>query len=157
MIIFACLAVFVGICGLITAKCNKCFCIGCFAFWSFIVALLLLIAGIILLAVGSASEKLIDDFCEGDASYSSYYANTIDNIDLAMGNATGTYMCTQNCPCPSNLDRTLWTNESRAELYNRTIYAVAPLTDIYAIPFYLAGPNDTVYNTFFDCYNMIKN
>ena len=77
---------------------------------------------------------------------------------MAMGNATGTYMCTQSyCPCPSNLDRSLWQNETRAELYNRTIYPTAPLTDIYSIPFYLAGPNDTTYNTFFDCYNMIKN
>ena len=29
MIIFACLAVAAGILGFITAKCNKCFCIGC--------------------------------------------------------------------------------------------------------------------------------
>jgi len=94
MIIFACIAVFIGLFGLLTAKCSKCCCIGCFAFWSIIVAILFLVAGIILLVVGNASEKMIDDFCAGDVQYSQYFSNTIEDIDMAMGNTTGAFMCT---------------------------------------------------------------
>jgi len=88
MIIFACLAVVAGILGLCTAKFNKCFCIGCFAFWSFIIGLLFLAAGVILFVIGTASETMVKEFCAGTGDYSKYFADTIADIDDAMMNTT---------------------------------------------------------------------
>jgi len=156
MIIFACLAVVIGILGLITAKCNKCFCLGCFGFWSFIVAGLFLVAGIILFVVGASSTKMINDFCSGNMQYSEYFSGTISDIDMAMGNTTGTYMCTQQfCPCQPDLNRTKWTNETRANQFNRTTFVVS--TNAKYAPFYTALPTANYYYNFYDCYNAMKN
>jgi len=123
MIIFASLAILAGVLGIITANCNKKkICIGCFAFWSLIIGALFLVAGAILFAVGSASDEVIDEFCAGKMDYSEYFADTIADIDEAMGNTTAKYMCTDYCPCPYDLDRKLWTNETRANVFNRTTY-----------------------------------
>jgi len=56
MIIFGCIAVVLSFLGVLTAKCNKCFCNACFGFWSLVVFILFLAAGVILFVIGTVSD-----------------------------------------------------------------------------------------------------
>lgn len=63
---------------------------------------------------------MVDDFCAGkDVNDFGNIQGTIRDIDYRLRNDTAQYMCTPNCPCPTNTNFTQW-NEEDFRDYNRT-------------------------------------
>ena len=68
-----------------------------------------------------------------------------------MGGVTSEYMCTEfYCPCPSDLDLRLWSNETKNNEWNRTTYSNK--TDEYDL-IYFDITNLTAFTSLMNCYN----
>ena len=112
MVIFGCLGAAIAILGFLTAYCRKCFCIGCFAFFSLVLWIVFLFSGIILIFIGNLSQQTVDEFCVGQVQNEKgqeYFGQTFNEIDLVMGEWASKLMCTDMCACnESMMNVKLW-------------------------------------------------
>jgi hypothetical protein len=100
---------------------------------------------------------MIEDFCGGNLDFkgSDYFEDTINSIDDSTGKWTSKYMCTSStCPCPTNMDLSLWT-ENDLQNWNRTKSAINAAANSSLTIIYTALPTETSYSSFYDCYKHI--
>jgi len=107
--------------------------IGCSTFG----ILIFLALGIVFLILGAASQKVLDDFCEGktdDYRALNSLRDEISSIDNKMTTYTAKYFCTTDCPCPLSSGVNYFTekyNETYLNSYNRTFMNKAGLLPIF--------------------------
>lgn len=127
LLTFSLIALFVGIAG------TTCGCAPCatgnrvypvlFGIPLMMVWLVFLIMGSVVTGVSTTSQDTLQEFCDGDAPDSvMWLSNTINAVDEAVNSYSGQLMCSEYCPCPSELVQP-WKQlgESVLNNYNRTL------------------------------------
>mmetsp|Transcript_35386 Transcript_35386/g.26368 ORF Transcript_35386/g.26368 Transcript_35386/m.26368 type:complete len:177 (-) Transcript_35386:317-847(-) len=151
------LACLVAILGVLTAIWKNSICAACFGFWSFSISLIFLIIGGLLIFIGVYADTFINDLCSGNPpSYLESFSDTIDDLDHSMGDLTAEYMCTYSyCPCPSDLDITLWQADEQANNdWGRTAYVASSVT--YDYIYSAQTSSETKYKSFKECYDYLQ-
>ncbi|CDW85397.1 tetraspanin family protein [Stylonychia lemnae] len=154
VIALAIFAFIVGALGVISCLCYKKKCCLCLYSGCATVGVLIFLAlGIVFIILGAASQKLVDDFCDGKKDdykgLNSIYDSIVE-IDNKMTTYTAKYYCTSDCPCPLGTYFTDKYNETLMNQYNRTFTS----KPIYQ-PLLQSSAANVKY-TFWDCYTSIK-
>ena len=79
--------------------------------------------GIVFIILGAATQKVLDDFCEGkteDYKALNGLRDEIVKIDEKMTTYTAKYYCTTDCPCPVGTYFAEKYSETQMNAYSRT-------------------------------------
>lgn len=101
---------------------------------------------------------MIDEFCETGKIKDYQFVDlqqTLKEMDRGMTETTAEYMCTSKCPCPSTLNKSLWTEE-QARQFGRTLASTDTLTIERRYRAFVLSNTGTTYDKFWDCYEYLQ-